>query len=262
MPISGTSNGASRRAIESIVPSPPSDDRDVGACPRAPPARPWKAGNGASTARFRPRPRRRGPRRRETREPRQAARAMPGLTWRPTSATRRKRAAAPAGGGRYHRPRLKHSALRGAIADEVHDPAGIRAPPRSSRGAVKSPLMLDPRAQHLLKTLVERYIVDGQPVGSRALSKQLGPRAFARDDPQRDGGPRGDGLHREPAYVGRTRADAQGLPVLRRQPDGDEAARADRDPSARGRAHRRPAAAARERRGRRSCRSSRISRAW
>jgi heat-inducible transcriptional repressor len=31
--------------------------------------------------------------------------------------------------------------------------------------------MLDPRAQHLLKTLVERYIAEGEPVGSRALSK-------------------------------------------------------------------------------------------
>ncbi|HVE49792.1 MAG TPA: heat-inducible transcriptional repressor HrcA [Casimicrobiaceae bacterium] len=34
--------------------------------------------------------------------------------------------------------------------------------------------MLDPRAQHLLKTLVERYIVEGEPVGSRALSKYSG----------------------------------------------------------------------------------------
>jgi heat-inducible transcriptional repressor len=34
--------------------------------------------------------------------------------------------------------------------------------------------MLDSRAQHLLKTLVERYIVDGQPVGSRVLSRQPG----------------------------------------------------------------------------------------
>ena len=33
---------------------------------------------------------------------------------------------------------------------------------------------LDPRAQHLLKTLVERYIAEGQPVGSRALSRQSG----------------------------------------------------------------------------------------
>src|SRR3954447_12495712 len=31
--------------------------------------------------------------------------------------------------------------------------------------------MLSERAQNLLKILVERYIVDGQPVGSRALSK-------------------------------------------------------------------------------------------
>src|SRR5207253_271444 len=34
--------------------------------------------------------------------------------------------------------------------------------------------MLDSRAQHLLKTLIERYIVDGQPVGSRVLSRQSG----------------------------------------------------------------------------------------
>jgi len=34
--------------------------------------------------------------------------------------------------------------------------------------------MLDARAQHLLKTLVERYIAEGQPVGSRALSRHSG----------------------------------------------------------------------------------------
>jgi heat-inducible transcriptional repressor len=34
--------------------------------------------------------------------------------------------------------------------------------------------MLDSRAQHLLKALIERYIVDGQPVGSRVLSRQSG----------------------------------------------------------------------------------------
>lgn len=34
--------------------------------------------------------------------------------------------------------------------------------------------MLDPRAQTLLKTLIERYIADGQPVGSRALSRYSG----------------------------------------------------------------------------------------
>src|SRR6476660_7474714 len=34
--------------------------------------------------------------------------------------------------------------------------------------------MLDARAQHLLKTLIERHIEDGQPVGSRVLSRQSG----------------------------------------------------------------------------------------
>jgi len=34
--------------------------------------------------------------------------------------------------------------------------------------------MLEARAQHLLKTLIERYINDGQPVGSRALSRHSG----------------------------------------------------------------------------------------
>lgn len=34
--------------------------------------------------------------------------------------------------------------------------------------------MLDPRAQTLLKTLIERYIIEGQPVGSRTLSKFSG----------------------------------------------------------------------------------------
>ena len=36
------------------------------------------------------------------------------------------------------------------------------------------PPMLNDRAQRLLKTLVERYIADGQPVGSRTLSMHSG----------------------------------------------------------------------------------------
>ncbi len=36
------------------------------------------------------------------------------------------------------------------------------------------PRMLDKRAQLLLKTLIERYIAEGQPVGSRTLSKHSG----------------------------------------------------------------------------------------
>ena len=87
--------------------------------------------------------------------------------------------------------------------------------------------MLEPRAQHLLKTLIERY-VERRPAGrlARAVAA-FGARAVAGDDPQRDGGPGGDGLHREPAHVRRPRAHAEGLPLLRRQPDGGEAARAD-----------------------------------
>lgn len=38
--------------------------------------------------------------------------------------------------------------------------------------SIKPPL--NDRAQHLLKVLVERYIDDGQPVGSRALAKEAG----------------------------------------------------------------------------------------
>src|SRR5258708_28606095 len=34
--------------------------------------------------------------------------------------------------------------------------------------------MLDKRAQVLLKTLIERYIAEGQPIGSRTLSKYSG----------------------------------------------------------------------------------------
>ena len=33
---------------------------------------------------------------------------------------------------------------------------------------------LNERSQHLFKVLVERYISDGQPVGSRALSRESG----------------------------------------------------------------------------------------
>ena len=40
---------------------------------------------------------------------------------------------------------------------------------------MKSPgTLLDDRSRRLLKTLVERYIADGQPVGSRTLSRASG----------------------------------------------------------------------------------------
>ena len=39
---------------------------------------------------------------------------------------------------------------------------------------MQKPLFLSDRAQHLLKILVERYIGEGQPVGSRALARDAG----------------------------------------------------------------------------------------
>lgn len=40
----------------------------------------------------------------------------------------------------------------------------------------KTPTLLDERAQNLLKVLIERYIKDGQPIGSRTLAKDSGMR--------------------------------------------------------------------------------------
>src|SRR5512140_289540 len=51
-------------------------------------------------------------------------------------------------------------------------PATMSVNPRPpGGGAAKPSPMLSERAQSLLKILVERYIADGQPVGSRALSR-------------------------------------------------------------------------------------------
>jgi heat-inducible transcriptional repressor len=47
-------------------------------------------------------------------------------------------------------------------------------PPGGGLGIQYNEIMLDERAKTLLKTLVERYIADGQPVGSRTLSKASG----------------------------------------------------------------------------------------
>ena len=80
--------------------------------------------------------------------------------------------------------------------------------------------MLDKRAQILLKTLIERYIAEGQPIGSRTLSKfsglDLSPatiRNVMADLEEL-------GLHREPAHLRRPRADARRLPLLRRHAAG------------------------------------------
>lgn len=53
-------------------------------------------------------------------------------------------------------------------------PTGARARRRVVSFRVTIFAMLDQRAQTLLKTLIERYIADGQPVGSRTLSRYSG----------------------------------------------------------------------------------------
>src|SRR5579862_931434 len=64
-----------------------------------------------------------------------------------------------------------HAAARGHFGRTTYE---SRASIRGSCIGVTIVLMLDPRAQHLLKSLIERYIADGQPVGSRVLSRQTG----------------------------------------------------------------------------------------
>ena len=55
--------------------------------------------------------------------------------------------------------------------------------------------MLDDRARLLLKTLVERYIADGHPVGSRALTQA-------------------SGLDLSPATIRNLMADLEGLGLI------------------------------------------------
>src|SRR3954452_22087392 len=64
------------------------------------------------------------------------------------------------------RPRLACGPIR---TSESTDRAGAGHP------AVPTlPMMLDDRAKVLLKALIERYIAEGQPVGSRTLSRASG----------------------------------------------------------------------------------------
>src|SRR5512147_3051611 len=54
-------------------------------------------------------------------------------------------------------------------------PHGVKGVCGARRGPLLQwPTMLDERARTLLKALVERYIADGQPVGSRTLSRASG----------------------------------------------------------------------------------------
>src|SRR5256885_1331218 len=67
----------------------------------------------------------------------------------------------------------------GAIRAQPSSPAkangwSMRRPSTRKSALAYNRVMLDHRAQHLLKALVERYVAEGQPVGSRVLSKQSG----------------------------------------------------------------------------------------
>ena len=97
----------------------------------------------------------------------------------------------------------KRVAMRGITPQR---PSATRAESASSTATEP---MLDERAKTLLKALVERYIADGQPVGSRTLSRATRPRPVAGDDPQRDGRSRGARLDRQPAHQRRPRPDAR-----------------------------------------------------
>ena len=109
--------------------------------------------------------------------------------------------------------------------------------------------MLDARAQHLLKTLVERYIAEGQPVGSRALSRhsglELSPATIRNVMADLE----------EMGFIASPHTSAGRVPTPRgyrffvdslmvMKPLDDS-----RDPPPRGRAQRRPPAADRQRRG-------------
>nr|WP_257811710.1 heat-inducible transcriptional repressor HrcA [Burkholderia glumae] len=95
---------------------------------------------------------------------------MPGVLLRPTSATVWNRLP-------VFMPALHHSWMTKRNRPSGGRP-GRRGARRKSRGrrpvALEFSVMLDPRARTLLKTLIERYIADGQPVGSRTLSRYSG----------------------------------------------------------------------------------------
>ncbi|MCK7499865.1 MAG: hypothetical protein MZW92_62865 [Comamonadaceae bacterium] len=89
-------------------------------------------------------------------------------------------------------------ATRHGAAPTIRKPCSTTAPARCS------------------KTLVERYIADGQPVGSRTLVARQRARPVAGDDPQRDGRPGRARPDRQPAHQRRPRAHRARLPAVRR----------------------------------------------
>ena len=70
------------------------------------------------------------------------------------------------------------------------------------------------RGQHLLRVLIQRYIQDGQPVGSRTLSKDAGLGPQPRNDSQCHVRSGGDGAGFGTAYLGGAHSNAKGLPTV------------------------------------------------
>ena len=184
MPISGTAAGASRRAIDSMVPSPPSTMARSTGSRVARRRRRWGSpGSGADWAVSASTHDRVAARAQQARRDARAARRARGCRGRPTSAMRGKRSGTGAAmrgikpqrsdDGSPGRPRTAEAC--GANRGIARRTAPGTRSPASATGRDTHPMtMLDARAQHLLKTLVERYIAEGQPVGSRALSRQSG----------------------------------------------------------------------------------------
>ncbi len=89
------------------------------------------------------------------------------------------------------------------------------------------------RAMHFLKVLVERYIRDGQPVGSRTLSKDTGLELSPATIRNVMADLEDLGLVCSPPYLRRAGADGGRLPVLRRLPaDGASAVGGDLETAA------------------------------
>ena len=84
--------------------------------------------------------------------------------------------------------------------------------------------MLNDRAQILLKTLVDRYISDGQPVGSRALQQYSGLDVSPATIRNVMADLEEMGLVLQPAHFRRPRAHRAGLSLVYRHPDGGAAA--------------------------------------
>src|SRR5713226_8910382 len=108
-------------------------------------------------------------------------------------------------GGKDRRTRQLLFGNREMFEEDLGDPDSESLEWPDAFGTCTEPAQGPDRALH-------RRRPDGGLARPLAL---LGAGPLARDDPQRHGRPRRDGLRHEPPYLGRTRAHAQGLSPLR-----------------------------------------------